>query len=129
MPVTIHEVAEKARVGIGTVSRVLDHSTLNSLKTRARVLQVIKTLNYQLHAMAHGLARPQALTIAALVPFFTGHCYLKLLKSIQQILSQFKYTVALCGVDDLQNKAVHFEKDHSDSMNSSGDGGRRCMHC
>ena len=117
MPVTMYEVAEKAGVGIGTVSRLLNKNLRLSSKTRACVLQVIKVLNYHPHIMAQGLTREKALTFAVAVPFSHGHCYLELLKGFQQIISQLiKYDVVLC-------------KDHSDSMNSSGDGGRRCMRC
>jgi LacI family transcriptional regulator len=117
MPVTIYEVAEKAGVGVGTVSRVLNPNLKFFSKTRACVLQVLKAQDHHSHFMAQRSASQKALTVAVLVSFFTGQCYLKLLKGIQQIISQLiQYDVALC-------------KDQSGSMNSPGDGGRRCRHC
>ncbi len=104
MPVTIYEVAEKAGVGIGTVSRVLNDSPQITPATRAKVLKVIKQLNFQPHAMAQGLARRKAQTIGVIVPFFTGYFYVELLRGIQQSLSENNFDLILYGVDDLTKK-------------------------
>ncbi|MDZ7268244.1 MAG: LacI family transcriptional regulator [candidate division KSB1 bacterium] len=109
MPVTIYEVAERAGVGIGTVSRVLNNSPQISPETRAKVLKAIKEMNYQPHAMARNLARRRTHTIGAIVPFFTGYFYVELLRSIQTAISRHKYDLVLYGVDDLQKKE-HFFK-------------------
>jgi LacI family transcriptional regulator len=110
MAVTIYEVAKKAGVGIGTVSRVLNNSSRISPATRSRVLKVIQALNYQPHAMAQGLARKKSLTIAALVPFFTGHFYVELLKGIQQATAQHKYDLILYSIEDLKDKDFYLKR-------------------
>lgn len=110
MPATIYEVAKKAGVGIGTVSRVLNNSSQISPQTRARVSQVIDELNYQPHAMAQGLARKKSLAIAALVPFFTGHFYVELLKGIQQATARHKYDLILYSIEDLQDKDYYLKR-------------------
>ncbi len=104
MRVTIYEVAKKAGVGIGTVSRVLNNSPQISPATRAKVLKVIKQLNFQPHAMAQGLARQKTHTIGVIVPFFTGYFYVELLRGIQQTLSENQFDLILYGVDDLDKK-------------------------
>ena len=43
---TIKEVAARSGVGIGTVSRVLNHSPQISEETRVKVLKAIEELNY-----------------------------------------------------------------------------------
>ncbi len=110
MPVTIYEVAEKAGVGIGTVSRVLNDSPQISPATRAKVLKVIKQLNFQPHALAQGLARRKTHTIGVIVPFFTGYFYVELLRGIQQALSENKFDLILYGVDDLHKKDSCFKR-------------------
>ncbi len=110
MAVTIYEVAKKAGVGIGTVSRVLNNSPQISPATRKRVLKVIKTLNYQPHAMAQGLARKKSLIIAALVPFFTGHFYGELLKGIQHATARHKYDLILYSIEDFQHKDFYLKR-------------------
>lgn len=110
MPVTIYEVAEKAGVGIGTVSRVLNDSPQITPATRAKVLKAIKQLNFQPHAMAQGLARRKTHTIGVIVPFFTGYFYVELLRGIQQALSENNFDLILYGVDDLQKKEASFKR-------------------
>jgi len=110
MAVTIYEVAKQAGVGIGTVSRVLNDSPQISPETRARVLKVIKTLNYQPHALAQGLARQKTQTIAILIPFFTGYFYVELLKGIQQATSQHKYDLILYCIEDLSKKDAYLKR-------------------
>ena len=80
MPATIYDVAKKAGVGIGTVSRALNDSPRISPQTKARVLKAMEELNYQPHAMARGLARKKTNMIAVIVPFFTGYFFLELLR-------------------------------------------------
>jgi DNA-binding LacI/PurR family transcriptional regulator len=46
MPVTIKEVAKKAGVGIGTVSRVFNQSPLVSRETQNKVLDAARELGY-----------------------------------------------------------------------------------
>jgi len=110
MAVTIYEVAKKAGVGIGTVSRVLNNSSQISPETRDRVLKVIKALHYQPHVMAQGLARKKSLTIAALIPFFTGHFYVELLKGIQQATAQHKYDLILYSIEDVHDKDFYLKR-------------------
>lgn len=110
MPVTIYEVAEKAGVGIGTVSRVLNDSPQITPATRAKVLKVIKQLNFQPHAMAQSLARRKAQTVGVIVPFFTGYFYVELLRGIQQSLSENNFDLILYGVDDLNKKDACCER-------------------
>lgn len=110
MAVTIYEVAKRAGVGIGTVSRVLNDSPQISPSTRAKVLKVIKELNFQPHAMAQSLARRKTHTIGVIVPFFTGYFYVELLRGIQRALSQYKFDLILYGVDDLQKKDASLKR-------------------
>jgi len=104
MSVTIYDVAKKAGVGIGTVSRVINNSPQISPKTREKVLKVIRELKYQPSAMAQGLARKRSNIIACIVPFFTGYFYFEVLNGIQQTLSTFGYDLILYNVDKLEKK-------------------------
>ena len=99
MAVTIYDVAQKAGVGIGTVSRTINNSPQVSPQTKARVLQAIKELKYQPHALAQGLARKKTNMIAIIVPFFPGYFYHELLKGVQQELSKHQYDLILYNVD------------------------------
>lgn len=108
--VTIYDVAAKAGVGIGTVSRVLNQSQRLAPETRARVLKVIDELRYQPHAYAQGLAKKKTFAIAAIVPFFTGYFYVELLKGIQRAVSQHKYDLILYSADDLKKTGAYIRR-------------------
>ena len=99
MSVTIYDVARRAKVGIGTVSRVINNSPHLSPRTRARVLKTIRELKYQPHALAQGLARKKTNVIAAILPVFTGYFFLELLKGVQQEISKHQYNLLLYSVD------------------------------
>ncbi|UCE04904.1 MAG: LacI family DNA-binding transcriptional regulator, partial [bacterium] len=104
MSVTIYDVAKKAGVGIGTVSRVINNSPQISPSTREKVLKVIRELKYQPSAMAQGLARKKSNIIACVVPFFTGYFYFEVLDGIQQALSNYNYDLILYNVDKIEKK-------------------------
>jgi len=110
MRVTIYDVAKKAGVGIGTVSRVINNSPQISPKTREKVLKVIKELKYQPYSMAQGLARKRTNTIACIVPFLTGYFYFELLNGVQQAISNYGYDLILYSVNLSEKKEAIFKR-------------------
>ncbi|HEY4643658.1 MAG TPA: LacI family DNA-binding transcriptional regulator, partial [Bacteroidota bacterium] len=98
MSVTIYDIAREASVGIGTVSRVLNDHPSVSDKTRQKVLDVARRLNYQPHAYAQGLARKKSNTISAIIPFFTNYFFVEVLQGVQERISQSGYDLIIYGV-------------------------------
>jgi LacI family transcriptional regulator len=66
--VGVKEIARRAGVSIGTVDRVLHNRSGVSNKTREKILEIIKELNYQPNILARRLASKKLLTIAVLIP-------------------------------------------------------------
>jgi len=99
MAVTIYDIAEKAGVGIGTVSRALNNSPQILPETKARILKIVKELNYKPHALARGLARKKTGSIAVIVPFFMTQFFVAMLKGIQRELNRHSYDLILYCVD------------------------------
>ena len=56
--VTIRDVARKAGVSPGTVSRAINDSPLVNEQTRERILQVVQELNYSPNLAARRLSLP-----------------------------------------------------------------------
>jgi len=110
MTVTIYDVAKKAGVGIGTVSRVINNSPHISPKTREKILKVIKELKYQPHAMAQSLARKRTNSIACIVPDFTGYFFMELLRNVQRQISKHGYDLILYSVDEDDKKEAFLRK-------------------
>lgn len=110
MPSTIYDVAKKAGVGIGTVSRVINNSQQITEATKNKVLEAIKELNYQPHTAAQNLARRKTNTIACIIPFFTGYFFVELLRGIQQKVTEYNYDLILYSVDITHKKETFLKR-------------------
>ena len=104
---TIADVAQRAGVGVGTVSRVLNDSPLVSDRTRDRVLAVIDEMNYRPSALARGLSIGTAGVLAAVVQRMTSPSALQRLRGILDVASESGFDVILHnvkGVDDYKDQ-------------------------
>lgn len=110
MPATIYDIAQEAKVGIGTVSRVFNNHPSVSKETRERVLKVAAKLNYQPHPYARGLARKKTNSILVMVPFFTSFFFVEILRGVQSLLSQHECDLILHGVNQPDNAALSLKK-------------------
>ncbi|MCL4538205.1 MAG: LacI family transcriptional regulator [Bacteroidetes bacterium] len=108
--VTIYDIAREAGVGIGTVSRVLNDHTSVTPETRKRVKEVAKRLNYQPHTYAQRLARRQAETISAIIPFFTNYFFIEVLQGVQDRISQLGYDLVLYGVNNVDQVETYVSR-------------------
>jgi len=61
--IKIKEVAKKAGVGVGTVSRVLNKREHVNSSTKERAIEAIEELDYQPHAIARSLSSKKTNTI------------------------------------------------------------------
>jgi len=94
---TIYTVAERARVSIATVSRVLNNSANVSEETKARVLRAIEELGYQPSASARGLALNKTEIIALIFPDISGPFYSEVIRGVESEASQHDYNVLIYG--------------------------------
>lgn len=99
MGVTIYDLAREAGVGIGTVSRCLNSHPHVAPHTRAKVLAVIKRLNYQPHAQAQRLASRHTNTIALIIPSFTNYFFVQVLQGVQDLAAEAGLDLILYGVN------------------------------
>ena len=99
MGVTIYDLAREAGVGIGTVSRCLNNHPSVSEQTRAKVLAVVRRLNYQPHAYAQRLASKRTNTISAIIPYFTNYFFVQVLQGVQDKAAELGFDLILYGVN------------------------------
>jgi LacI family transcriptional regulator len=99
MGVTIYDLAREAGVGIGTVSRCLNNHPSVSARTRERVLDVVRRLDYRPHTHARRLASRRTNTIAAIIPFFTNYFSIQVLQGVQDKASELDIDLILYGVN------------------------------
>lgn len=71
--ITIKEIAQKAGVSTGTVDRVLHDRAGVSLKTKEKVLKLLKEHNFKVNVIASTLAMRKKYTIGVLIPNYDEH--------------------------------------------------------
>jgi LacI family transcriptional regulator len=118
--VTIADVAAKAGVGAGTVSRVLNDSPNVSAATRSKVLAAIEALQYRPNPMARGLSRGRCQTVGVVVPFFTHASAVERLRGVVAELDTSRYDLVLFNVESPLHRDEHFaaltRRDRADGL-------------
>jgi LacI family transcriptional regulator len=118
--VTIADVAARAGVGAGTVSRVLNDSPRVSEATRARVLAAIEVLDYRPNPLARGLSRGRCQTLGVVVPFFTHASAVERLRGVAAALDGSRYDLVLFNVESTVHRDEHFatltRRDRADGL-------------
>lgn len=89
---TIRDVARLAGVGIGTVSRVLNHSSQVSSSTRERILAAMDELGYRPNVVARHLPRRTTFqNIGVLTPIlFSYYSFSERLRGVQSVLQSHR---------------------------------------
>lgn len=97
--VTIKDVARKANVGLGTVSRVLNNHASVKEATRMSVLNAIKELDYNPNAIARSLKSKSTRSIGVMIPDISSAFYPEIVRGIEDVASIYKYNIILCNTD------------------------------
>jgi DNA-binding LacI/PurR family transcriptional regulator len=121
--ITIRDVAKKAEVGIGTVSRVLNNSPMVNPATRQRILETIAELGFKPNTIARQLPRKTRIHNIGVItqPFLNYRAFTERLRGVQLALNrqQTNYEVLLFSASSLS----HFhEQLITITQNSSVDG-------
>lgn len=110
-PVTMRDVAKRARVSQSTVSRVLS-GTSDTIpigeKTRARVLQAVAELGYQPNLHAGSLRGQKTRMVAIMVADITNPFYHPIIRAVQDIAYDHRYDVMVANSDHRQISEQHF---------------------
>lgn len=104
---TIRDVAQKAGVGVGTVSRVLNDSVLVSRETRRKVLAAISDLDYTPNAAARRLSRGKTMVVGALVPYFTNPSVVHRLQGVVSVIAGSRYDLVLFDVESVERRDAY----------------------
>ncbi|HEX6424479.1 MAG TPA: LacI family DNA-binding transcriptional regulator [Acidimicrobiales bacterium] len=117
---TIADVAARAGVGAGTVSRVLNDSPRVSESTRARVLAAIEVLDYRPNPLARGLSRGRCQTVGVVVPFFTHASAVERVRGVVSALDASDYDLVLFNVESPLHRDEHLatltSRDRADGL-------------
>jgi LacI family transcriptional regulator len=100
MTVKLSDIASDLNVSVVTVSKVLRNKGRISEKTRQRVLQRSRELNYQPNLIARSLATRRSFTIGLLLPDFTHPFFAQIAKSVAQAARAKGYHVLISYFDE-----------------------------
>lgn len=93
---TIKEVAKRAGVSVGTVSKVINNIEVKP-KTKQAVELAIKELNYQPNVYARGLKVSRTNTVALILPTVWHPFFGELAYNIEKSLREHQYKMILCN--------------------------------
>ncbi len=115
MAVTIRDVAKKAGVSLGTVSRYLNGYSLRN-ENQVKIQQVINDLGFKENIIAKGLKNNRSMTIGVLIGSPTDIFATSVVSAIEHEVEKENYSVILCDyegdIDRLEQKLL-FLKDRS----------------
>jgi LacI family transcriptional regulator len=108
MGVTIGDVARRAGVGRGTVSRVLNERANVDPATRAKVLAAIEDLDFVPSPTARRLSLRLTQTVAVILPFLTRPSAVERLRGVEEALVQGGYDMIVFNVETVERRATVF---------------------
>ena len=94
---TIKDVAEKAGVGIATVSRAMNGTGYVSARSREKIEKAIRELHYIPNERARNLSRKQTGIIGVLIPDFQTPFYASFLRQVEMELYNHGYRTMVCN--------------------------------
>ena len=106
MEATIIDIAKYAGVGVGTVSRVINNEKSVSEKTRQKVIEAMKALNYSRNNMAFRLRKNETRISALLVPIINHPFFAKLAYYVEDEAGKFGYSVILVSSQQKVDKEI-----------------------
>jgi DNA-binding LacI/PurR family transcriptional regulator len=111
--ITIYDVAKKAGVGIGTVSRVLNNNAQVRPTTRQLVMEAIKELDFKPSSVARQLSLQRQVKHLGVItqPFINYHSFSERLRGIQKSLDDLgsDYELLLYTVSSLEHYQSQLE--------------------
>ena len=105
---TMKDVAALAKVGVGTVSRVLNSSGSVKESTRRKVEAAMKELNYIPNAYARGLKMNKTNTVALIIPTIWHPFFSEFAYYVESNLAEHKYKMLLCNSDVSSDKELEY---------------------
>jgi DNA-binding LacI/PurR family transcriptional regulator len=103
-PVTIHDVAKRAGVGIGTVSSVLNNSRPVNEATRQKVLVAITELDFVPNPSGRRLSMGKTHTLGVAIPFFTTASQIERLRGVMSVIASSDYDINLFAIETVAQR-------------------------
>lgn len=102
--ITIQDVAKAAGVSVATISRVLNQSPLVKEKTRIKVEETIKILNYEPNFLGRELRRAETMRVLMLTPSLKFPMLSRIYQGIEDTAKKQGYNVIICSTSNMKSK-------------------------
>ena len=102
--VTIKEIAKRAGVSVGTVSKVLNFNETVTKKNKNKIIKTIKELNYRPNRIARSLSKGKTKNIGFIIPDIKNPFFPELIRGASDVLMSDGYYVFLANSDNDSNK-------------------------
>jgi LacI family transcriptional regulator len=110
-PVTMRQIAERAKVSIGTVSHVINETAAVRPKLRERVLDAIRSMGYQPSALAQGLRRNRTNMLGMVIPDITNPFFPGVVRGVEDVAYKRSFRVILCNADNDPSKEASYVRE------------------
>ena len=104
---TMKDVAARAGVSLGTVSKVINHITVGE-KNRVKVEKAIQELGYEVNTYARGLKTQETKLITLIVPDTTNPFYGAFTQYVERTLYEHGYKLILCCANGIPEKEIGY---------------------
>lgn len=115
-PVTLKQIAEELNISVTTVSKALKDYPDVSKKTRQRVLELAKNLDYVPNSFAVSLRMQKSKTIGVIIPATVHHFFSNVIQGILKEANKHNYLLILVE----SNETYELEKKQIDLLISKG---------
>ncbi len=99
MPVRAKDIAQKLNISESTVSRALSDHPKISIKTKKKVNELVKKLNYRPNLIAKGLKVKKTKTIGLIIDDITNPFYPEIVKGCEEEANKKGLNLILCNSD------------------------------
>jgi LacI family transcriptional regulator len=107
----MRQIAERAKVSIGTVSHVINDTAKVREKLRQRVLHAIHSLGYQPSQLARGLRRNQTNIVVMIIPDITNPFFPAVVRGAEDVAYKHSLRLVLCNTDnDAQKESFYLNE-------------------
>lgn len=105
---TIKDVAQRAGVTVTTVSRMLNNRVQVSQKTRDKINQAMKELDYQPNELARSLSKQNSHMIGLIVSSANNYFFCKVINDIEQYAAAHGHKLLLCISNNEAKKEIEY---------------------
>jgi DNA-binding LacI/PurR family transcriptional regulator len=104
----IDRIAKLAGVSTATVSRVINDYPFVKDATRRRVLEVIRSTNYRVNAVARNLRRKKTHSIGVIISNVLSPFYSVIAKAVEDVAMKNQFSTVLCNGGDNPDKELNY---------------------